>query len=250
MHISIVIPAHNEAEILKPTTEAIVDGLRAQGVDFELWIVENGSDDETPALAEEMAVAYDEVRVLSRPQADYGRALRAGFLAATGEVVVNFDADFYDLPFLQAAAALVAAPDGPVVVVGTKRGRDSHDERAWQRRVVTRTFSTALKVVFGMHVSDTHGVKAMRRADLVVLVEQCRLGSDLFDTELVLRAERAGMLTDELPVTVVERRPARTSIFARVPRAVAGLARLRVLFWEESLRGWSSSRRARRRGPR
>lgn len=238
MRISIVIPAHNEAEILCPTTEAIVAGLREQAVPFELLIVENGSTDESGELAEKLAATYDEVEVLRRPEADYGRALRAGFLAATGDVVVNFDTDFYDLPFLRAAAALVREPDGPAIVVGTKRGRDSHDGRAWQRRIVTRTFSAVLKIAFGLHVSDTHGVKAMRRAELVPLVERCRLGADLFDTELVLRAERVGLVTDELPVTVVERRPARTSIFTRVPRAALGLLRLRVMFWEESLTAW------------
>lgn len=242
MRISIVIPAHNEAEILTNTTAAIVEGLRARGVDFELWIMENGSTDTTLEFAEKLAATYDEVRVRARAAADYGKALRAGFLEATGDVVVNFDSDFYDLPFLEAAAALVAAPDGPTIVVGTKRGRESHDERALLRRAVTRTFAGILKVGFGLEVSDTHGVKAMRREDLIPLVRRCRLGADLFDTELVLRAERAGLRTAELPITVIERRPARTSILARVPRAALGLLRLRVLFWEESIRARAAAR--------
>jgi glycosyltransferase involved in cell wall biosynthesis len=232
--ISIVIPAHNEAEIIVSTTEAIVGGLRARSIAFELWLVENGSTDATYELAEGLAARFDEVHALTRPVADYGRALRAGFLAATGDVVVNFDTDFYDLDFLERATALVREPGGPVIVVGTKRGRESHDERALIRRTITRGFSLLLKVGFGLHVSDTHGVKAMRRTELVPIVEECKLGADLFDTELVLRAERAGMATDELPVSVIERRPARTSILQRVPRAASGLVRMRLLFWREA----------------
>jgi len=87
VRISIVIPAHNEAEILTNTTAAIVEGLRARGVDFELWIMENGSTDTTLEFAEKLAATYDEVRVRARAAADYGKALRAGFLEATGDVV-------------------------------------------------------------------------------------------------------------------------------------------------------------------
>jgi hypothetical protein len=55
----------------------------------------------------------------------------------------------------------------------------------------------------------------------------------------VLRAERAGLPTVELPVVVVERRPSRSSIARRVPRTVWGLVRLRVLLWRD---GTSRSR--------
>ena len=88
---------------------------------------------------------------------------------------------------------------------------------------------------FRLQVSDTHGVKAMRRGPLAPLAERCRFGKDLFDTELVLRAERAGLGSAEIPVEVVVLRPARSSILRRVPRTVLGLARLRVALWEEAL---------------
>ena len=49
---------------------------------------------------------------------------------------------------------------------------------------------------------------------------------DLFDTELILRVERAGLPTSEIAVSVEERRPARTSIIKRVPRTITGLGKL------------------------
>ena len=58
-------------------------------------------------------------------------------------------------------------------------------------------------------------------------VSACRNGSDLFDTELVLRAERSGFAVAEIPVAVTELRPPRTSIVQRVPRTLLGLAKLR-----------------------
>ena len=77
------------------------------------------------------------MRVEHRDEADYGRALRAGLLGATGDAVVNFDADYFDLDFLDAAVAQVLAPGGPAIVVGSKRGAGATDTRAPLRKVAT-----------------------------------------------------------------------------------------------------------------
>src|SRR4051812_38868685 len=231
--LSVVMPAHNEADFLDDSVAEVSEGLDARGLDYEIIVVENGSTDDTAALAAKLASDRPRVAALSRPGADYGAALRAGFLAARGEIVVNFDVDYFDLDFLDKALELVRRPDGPSVVVGSKRNEDSVDTRGAGRKLVTSVFSTILRLGFGLGVSDTHGVKALRRADLLPLVERSRFGTDLFDTELILRAERAGLRATEIPVVVEERRPSRTPILRRVPRSIAGLARLRVALWRE-----------------
>jgi hypothetical protein len=71
------------------------------------------------------------------------------------------------------------------------------------------------------------------RPQLAPLVEACRYGSDLFDTELLLRAERAGFTVAEIPVEVVELRPPRTPIWSRIPRSLVGLTLLRLTLWRE-----------------
>lgn len=226
--VSVVMPAFNEAEILERSVGEVVDGLRARDVAFELVIVENGSTDGTLALAEELAQKSPEVRVERILDADYGRALRAGLLAATGVAIVNFDADYYDLDFLQKAVERVTPDDGPAIIVGSKRAKGAHDTRPPLRKLVTWTFTTLLRVVFGLRVSDTHGMKAMRRAAVEPFARRCQFGKDIFDTELILRAERAGLRTDEIPVPVVELRPARSSILRRVPRTLLALVKLRI----------------------
>jgi glycosyltransferase involved in cell wall biosynthesis len=231
--ISIVMPAHDEEPFLAAAVGDVVQGLRGWGGAFEVVVVENGSTDATAAVAAKLAGELPEVRSLSLDRADYGNALRQGFLAAEGRAVAIFDVDYYDLGFLQKALDVLDGPDGPSVVVGSKRGPGAVDTRARSRRVVTWVFSTILHVGFGLGVSDTHGMKVLRRDDVVTLVRGSRFGTDLFDTELVIRAERAGMRVDELPVVVEERRPSRTSIARRIPRSLVGLARLRVVLWQE-----------------
>jgi glycosyltransferase involved in cell wall biosynthesis len=231
--VSVVMPAFNEAEILESSVRAVVEGLRSRGRNFELIVVENGSTDGTAAIADGLAGGDPEVRAEHRAEADYGRALRAGLLAAQGDAIVNFDADFYDLAFLTSAVERVLAPDGPAIVVGTKRGEGATDERTVLRRVATATFSTVLRVGFGLHVSDTHGIKAMRRAAVEPYARVCTFGQDLFDTELILRVERAGLRTAEIPVLVTELRPARSSLLKRVPRTLRGLVKLRITLFRD-----------------
>lgn len=225
--ISIIFPAYNEEEYLPTAVADVVSGLRARGVTFEVITVENGSRDRTRAVAEELAQQYPEVRALHIDAADYGLALRAGLLAARGTHVANFDVDLYDLEFLDRAVGKMSATGGPSIVVASKRGEGSVDTRHWTRKVVTGVFSTALKVGFGLKVSDTHGMKAMRRADVLPLAHRCIFGTDLFDTELVLRTERAGFASDEIGVTIEEKRPARTPMASRIFRSVKGL----VVLW-------------------
>ena len=118
--ISIVMPAHNEEGYLEPALKSVVAGLRDRGVGFEVVVVENGSTDGTGADAELLADTYPEVSVVRLPAADYGLALKAGFLAASGDVVVNFDVDFVDLGFFDRAVEIIA--DGQAaIVVGSKR---------------------------------------------------------------------------------------------------------------------------------
>lgn len=245
--LSVVMPAHNEEPYLDGAVTAVVDGLtkrtqtqRLRGP-FEVIVVENGSTDRTVDIARKLSESHGEVRFLSLPDADYGLALRAGFLSARGELVVNFDVDYVDLAFLDAALAVMTRPEAgavgqPVIVVGSKRGPGSDDHRGIGRRMVTAVYSTVLRHGFGVRVSDTHGVKLLRREPLMQLVADSRFGGSIFDTEVVLRAERTGQTVAELPVTVSEQRPPRTSILRRIPRSLLGLCRLRWMLWQEDRR--------------
>ncbi len=226
------MPAHDEEGFLAAAVGDVAEGMRSRG-EFEVVVVENGSTDATAQVAEGMREQIPELRVLSLGVPDYGKALRTGFLAARGDVVAFFDVDYYDLGFLDRAMALMEEPGGPSVIVGSKRGAGAVDTRPWLRRMVTLVFSSILRYGFGLGVSDTHGMKLLRREPLVPLAEACRFGTDLFDTELILRAERAGLKAGEVPVIVQELRPSRTSIARRIPRTMKNLVKLRVALWKE-----------------
>ncbi len=230
--LSVVFPAYQEEDYLPSAVTDVVTGLRAAKADFEVIVVENGSRDRTREVADELAAMYPEVISMSHHEPDYGKALRAGLMRASKEFVVNFDVDLYDLTFAERAIAK-AEDQRLAIVVGSKRGPGANDERPFIRKVVTFTFSSLLKVGFGLRVSDTHGMKVLRREAIVPIAQKCLFGTDLFDTELVLRVERSGLKTGEIGVTVEEKRDARTPIVSRITRSLKGLARLRVALWRE-----------------
>jgi glycosyltransferase involved in cell wall biosynthesis len=231
--VSVVMPAHNEAGLLEQTLKVLVSALRDRALAFELLVVENGSTDSTLADAREFAANDPAVAVITRPVADYGEAMRAGILSAIGAVVVVFDVDYFDPGFIDVVLPPLTAAAGPAIIVGSKRAPGTHDTRPWPRRAITAGFSTVLRWGFGLQVSDTHGMKAMRRVAVEPIVARCRNGTDLFDTELVLRAGRAGLVVAEVPVTVEEHRPSRTPIAGRIARTMVGLVRLRIQLWRD-----------------
>jgi len=234
--ISVVLPAYNESETLPDTVASVHEFLSSRNEDFQIVIVENGSTDNTSEVARNLSEEFPHVDYFHQTLADYGLALRRGFEESHGDVVVNFDVDFYDVDFLERAVTLIRKTqhNRPSIVVGSKRAVGARDERTGLRRLATFVFSTLLRVTFGLGVTDTHGIKAFHRASVAPFVDQCHFGIDLFDTELILRCERAGLVVNEIPVVVKESRPARSPLFSRIPRTLSGLAQMRILFLKES----------------
>lgn len=227
--LSIVIPAHNEELILRHLVEGIVNGLADLPQGFELILSENGSTDLTLPLARELAQQHPQLVVLTSPEAGYGKAIKAGILQSRGDYVVIFNADLWDLNFLRTAVKLLGHYD---IVIASKRHHESHDQRPFNRRLITWGFNKLLHVMFGFKGSDTHGMKAFRRVPLIPVVRACITNREIFDTEVILRAQQAGLTTVEVPTVVEETRPSRYSPFVRIPRTLKDLGRLyRDLNW-------------------
>jgi hypothetical protein len=123
------------------------------------------------------------------------------------------------------------------IVVGCKHMAGSDDRRSPFRRLVSRVFLLVLRILFDPRIDDTHGIKLFRRDVTETYLPRTTMGKDLFDTELVIRARRGGVAVGALRVVVEEKRKARSSILRRIPRTLVGLARLRLILWQEQLHG-------------
>jgi glycosyltransferase involved in cell wall biosynthesis len=235
-HLSLVLPAFNEVGLLGSTVTNLITGLDTRPVTYEIVIVENGSRDGTLRLARLLAAQLDHIRVLSLPRGNYGAALVAGFRAARGDIVVNFDVDYYDLGFLDAAVTILEAGEADIVLA-SKRVPDAQDRRPLARRALTFGFTTLLRVIVDLPVSDAHGMKAIGRHSVASTVERCRLRGSIFDVELVCKGERDGLRFAELPAFVAERRPPRSSVVIRSLEALWSIGRLWYLLRSEQADG-------------
>lgn len=221
--LTIVVPVYNEASFLPQALPGLISAAEECEAPFVIRIVENGSSDGTAELARQLSEGSSVV-VDSLPVPDYGAAMRHGFLEADGDWVVNFDIDYFSSAFLK---QLIAQPDDVDLVIGSKRDPMSEDRRPLIRRLATSVFNLLLTVILRSKVTDTHGMKGFRRKLVDDLAPQVVSTKDLFDTELVVRAERAGYSIVEVPVVVEEMRTARSSLIKRAPRTIAGLLRMR-----------------------
>lgn len=223
--ISIVIPIYNEEAILRAAVVDLRERLKPQGWSYEVVLAENGSRDRTRKVASELAEKYAEVRALSVPEPNYGRALKAGILEARGKYVICDEIDLCDTDFHVQALELLRQ-DHCDLVIGSKLVPGSSDERPWLRHAASLAYTALLRRLLAFRGTDTHGLKAFYRKRLVDLVKACQIDKDVFASELVIRAYREDLRIVELPVRVIEKRPPSINLLNRVPNVLKNLAKL------------------------
>jgi glycosyltransferase involved in cell wall biosynthesis len=225
LDLSIVIPVFNEEGILREAVTELHRELLEFDHSFEIIVAENGSTDGTKAVAAHLADEMPEVRVLSVDEPNYGKALRQGILRARGRFVLCDEIDLCDTDFYRRALDLLAHDDAEMVI-GSKAMRGAEDQRPLLRRAATRVINGMLRVVVDFRGTDTHGLKAFAREALVPIAEACVVDRDLFASEFVIRAGRAGIRVVEIPVRVAEKRRPAVNLLRRVPNVLANLAKL------------------------
>ena len=92
------------------------------------------------------------------------------------------------------------------MVVGSKAMPGARDRRPFTRRVATKVINGLLWASLGFEGTDTHGLKAFLQAPLLPIVRSCVVDKDLFASELVIRAMRAGLRIQEIPIEIEEQR--------------------------------------------
>ena len=102
------------------------------------------------------------------------------------------------------------------------------------RHAASIAYSSMLKVLLGFRGTDTHGLKAFRRTALIDTVRACLVDKDVFASEFVIRADRAGVRIREVPVHIIEKRPPSINLFKRVPNVMKSVAKLT---WAIRIRG-------------
>jgi len=259
--LGIVLPAYNEESRLGPALDELFGYLcEAIGVlpaSVSVLVVDDGSTDGTAALvrarpefvtgtgvaagagtgATNAAAAprrpgCPTLGLLTVPHGGKGSAVRAGMLAAEGDVLVFADADMATPP--QMLPRLVAALESADVALGSRIQRDGSDMRATQprfRRLVGKLFRFAAQLWVTGPVRDTQcGFKGFTRSAARDLFGQLRITSIVFDVDLIYLARRRGYRIAIVPITWADRRGSRMQARPKLALRVAwDLVRIRLI---------------------
>lgn len=193
--ISVVLPAHNEEAVLADTLDKCVAVLSEIAPDYEIIVVDDGSDDRTGTIADAFATANPHIRVVhNRPQRGYGGALIAGFNAMTKPLAFFMDADGqFDIRDL--ALLLPLREQGHRAVLGYRLRRQDSPLRkvnAWGWKLLVST-------LFGLHVSDVDCAFKLYDTSLVRAVDVTAEGA-MVNTEMLVKLTRMGVPFVEAPV--------------------------------------------------
>ncbi|MGF7123338.1 glycosyltransferase [Rhodococcus sp. TAF43] len=212
--LSVVIPAHNSADVLATTVRRFAERFDGQAV--EIIVVENGSTDATAAICADLAAGWDADGVAFVPmQSDkgMGNALRTGALASRGARVL-LTAD--DLPFgfddVDGADRLARESGrAPAVVIGSKAHPESVVDRGLARAVMTRGFALLRRTILGTRTGDPQGTFVVDGDLLRALAPHLTETGFLFTTELDYAVESAGIRPVEVPIRLSDEHRAHAS---------------------------------------
>jgi len=223
--VSIVIPIYNEEAILESAVAELCDRLTDCDFTHEIWLAENGSSDGTVAIARAVSERLPQVHTFSVGEPNYGRALRLGIARARGAIVICEEIDLCDTDFQQRAVHMLRG--GTIdMVIGSKLIAGAQDDRPLWRHAASEIYSGLLRVTLGFRGTDTHGLKAFRKATVGPVADRCVVDKDVFASELVIRAYREDLEVVEVPVQLREKRPPSVNLFRRVPAVLRNLAKL------------------------
>ncbi len=204
--LSVVIPAYNESARLGKTLRAVVDYLSQNAPDGEVIVVDDGSSDQTAALAREVFQDSKGLRtsVISyKSNLGKGRAVRLGLLAARSDVALFSDADL-STPITEAPKLVEPIVNGQCDVTFGSRALDRQligVHQSWRREQGGRVFNLVVRVATGMPFWDTQcGFKAFSMSVCRPLIEAATIDRFGFDVELLYLAFRAGLNLKEIPV--------------------------------------------------
>ncbi|MDS0298112.1 flippase-like domain-containing protein [Halogeometricum sp. S1BR25-6] len=202
--VSVVLPAYNEEDTIEQTVGETLRTLSSflPADSFEVIVAEDGCDDRTPELAEQMAANDDRVRHFhSDERLGRGGALEHAFAAANGEVLVYFDTDLAtDMNHLEELVDRVRSGRYDVAT-GSRWMPGRVADRPAKRGVPSRAFNLLVRLFLGSSLRDHQcGFKAFSREVFEDLRTQVEDEHWFWDTEMLVRAQRAGYRVDEFPV--------------------------------------------------
>lgn len=193
--LTIFYPAYNEEAYIERAVEAakeVGDCMTKEGeiADYEILIVNDGSSDNTSAIAESLAARDARVRVVHHESnLGLGGGLKTGFANACNDVILYSDIDLpFDMMELRKAFRLMRYYQADIV----SAFRFDRTGEGMRRLAYSKCYNALIQAVFGLRVKDINFAFKLVRKEVFDRVELKSEGS-FIDAELLIKAERCGM---------------------------------------------------------
>jgi glycosyltransferase involved in cell wall biosynthesis len=228
--LTFFFPAYNEQENIARTVELALAQIGPLVPSIEVLAIDDGSTDQTRALADALAAADPRVRVHHQPNRGYGGAIKAGFEQAQGELICFSDGDLqFDLSEMSRLLERLADERKPVDgVIGFRiKRRDP-----FHRIFIAKTYNAIVSVAFGLRVRDIDcAMKLFRRE----VFDGLRLDAEgpFLSAELLIKLRARGVRMAQVGVNHFPRAAGTNTgaSFKKILRTFRDLARLRWDLW-------------------
>jgi dolichol-phosphate mannosyltransferase len=200
MDLSIVIPMFNEAENAEATLKRVEEALVSFEGAYEIVVVNDGSLDATLGILKGLAREDRKIRIVSYPRnVGRGKALRAGFEAAIGEIVVSIDADLsYDPSYILQLVRTLAREEGDLVLASPYMPGGGVQDVPFLRLWISRWGNRFLRYAMPNRIYTSTGIfRAYRRR----VLDSLELESDgkEIHLEILSKAIALGYRVKEMP---------------------------------------------------
>ena len=195
MRVSVIIPAHNEAQAIERVLADLPSDLTT-----EVIVVDSNSNDGTPEIAARMGA-----RVVQEPRRGYGRACLTGLATANSpDVVVFLDGDYSDRPSeLPILLGPIIEGRADITLGSRLHGRRSAGALPWHQAFGNRLAASLIRLLYGVKITDLGPFRTVR-ADVL---RQLDLQENTYGwaVEIILKGTLAGFRIVEVPVSYYPR---------------------------------------------
>ena len=202
VEVSVVFPAYNEVDFLRPAVEKTSQALNDFTSSYEIVIAEDGSVDGTAEGAEELAQTFPYVKHVHREKRmGRGAALNNAFKRCKGEVLVYMDLDLAtDLKYLKPLVQFISV-EGYDFATGSRMLPKSMVKRTRSRSISSKTYNFLVRHMLGSKLMDHQcGFKAFKKEPLLKMLDDVEATHWFWDTEIMVRAHRRGYKIKEIAV--------------------------------------------------
>lgn len=228
--LTFFFPAFNEEENVEQTVERALAEIGPLVDSMEVLVIDDGSTDRTPQLADALAAADPRVRVVHQANRGYGGALQAGFGNAHGELIGFSDGDLqFDLREMSRLLDRLADASRPVDgVIGYRIKRRDPVHRLF----IAKTYNTIVSVLFGLRVRDIDCAMKLFRREVFLGLPLTSEGPFL-SAELLIKLRARGTRLAQVGVTHYPRAAGTNTgaSFGKILRTFGDLFRLRLALW-------------------